>query len=80
MKPNPDPKPELAPEFAKLRIVQRYWNNQLIITLDKALKAVDIDDPEIFNRRFKRLGEIEMRRRKDYEMPFNVLVGSEVYP
>ena len=73
MKPNPT-------TYAKLRILQRFWNNQLIITMAKALEAVDLDQPRRFARRLKRLDEIKMRLRKDFELPFNVLVGSEVYP
>ena len=75
----PAPKPELALDFTRLRTVQRFWNNQLIITLSAALEAVDDDDDATFNRQFKRLGEIEMRKRKDYELPFNELVGEKVY-
>ena len=68
-----------ASEFTRLRTVQRFWNNQLIRTFAAALEAVDDDDNENFNRQFKRLGEIEMRKRKDYELPFNELVGEKVY-
>ena len=68
-----------ALDFAQLRTVQRFWNNQLIITLSAALEAVDDDDDAAFNRQFKRLGEIEMRKRKDYELPYNELVGERVY-
>tara|TARA_R110000803_G_scaffold175898_1_gene238465 strand:- start:284 stop:493 length:210 start_codon:yes stop_codon:yes gene_type:complete len=67
MNQSPTPKPELALDFAQLRTVQRYWNNQLIITLAAALEAVDDDDDATFNRQFKRLGEIEMRKRKDFK-------------
>tara|TARA_R110000803_G_scaffold200933_1_gene265569 strand:- start:101 stop:343 length:243 start_codon:yes stop_codon:yes gene_type:complete len=79
MNQSPTPKPELALDFAQLRTVQRYWNNQLIRTFAAALDAVDDDDDENFNRQFKRLAEIEMRRRKDYELPFNDLVGEKAY-
>ncbi|WP_340152147.1 hypothetical protein [uncultured Sneathiella sp.] len=51
----------------------------MIRTFAAALDAVDDDDDENFNRQFKRLAEIEMRRRKDYELPFNDLVGEKAY-
>ena len=47
--------------------------------MSAALKAVDDDDTTTFNRQFKRLREIEMRRRKDYEIPFNKLAGKKIY-
>jgi hypothetical protein len=66
-------------EFVQLLAVQRFWNNELIRTMSAALKAVDDDDTTIFNRQFKRLREIEMRRRKDYEIPLNKLAGKKIY-
>ena len=66
-------------EFVQLLTVQRFWNNELIRTMSAALKAVDDDDTNKFNRQFKRLREIEMRRRKDYELPFNNLAGKKIY-
>ena len=75
MKPKTKPKSE----FVQLLTVQMFWNNELIRTMSAALKAVDDDDTTTFNRQFKRLREIEMRRRKDYELPFNKLAGKKIY-
>ena len=66
-------------ELTRLRTVKQFWNNQLTRTMSAALEAVDGDDTTTFNHQFKRLREIEMRRRKDYELPFNKLAGKKIY-
>ena len=76
---NTDMEQKPTSEFVQLLTVQRFWNNELIRTMSAALKAVDDDDTTTFNRQFKRLREIEMRRRKDYELPFNKLAGKKIY-
>lgn len=76
---NADMEQKPTSEFVQLLTVQMFWNNELIRTMSAALKAVDDDDTTTFNRQFKRLREIEMRRRKDYELPFNKLAGKKIY-
>ena len=76
---NTDMEQKPTSEFVQLLVIQRFWNNELIRTMSAALKAVDDDDTTTFNHQFKRLREIEMRRRKDYELPFNKLAGKKIY-
>ena len=70
---------EFTKERARHRVVQRFWNNQMIVTMDKALRAVDTDEPAKVRRRSKRLDEIKWRYRREFELPYNKLMETDAY-